>query len=119
MKAAPSPDTCGECEGLETRECLSTQTVHLSDYKPGEKGKIVQLCGNSDFRLRLMEMGFVKGTEVRVVKDAPLTDPVEFEIKGYHITLRRGEAAGILMGPPQNGNGKKLRRRRRRGHGPE
>ncbi len=117
MKHSPSPDVCGDCEGLRTRECLSTERVPLSTYKPGEKGTIVQLCGPPDFRLRLMEMGFVKGTEVRVVKDAPLTDPVEFAIKGYHITLRRDEAAEILMDPPSNGNGRKARHRGRKGHG--
>ena len=119
MKHSPSPDICGDCEGLETRECLSTETVPLSTYKPGEKGTIVQLCGAPDLRLRLMEMGFVKGTEIRVVKDAPLTDPVEFEVKGYHITLRRDEAADILMNRPSNGNGEKSRYRRRKGHGHE
>jgi Fe2+ transport system protein FeoA len=49
----------------------------------------------------MTEMGFVKGSEVKVVKYAPLTDPVEFVIKGYHVTLRRDEAAGILMNEPE------------------
>lgn len=49
----------------------------------------------------MMEMGFVKGTEVTVVKYAPLSDPIEFVIKGYHVTLRRAQAADILMTAPE------------------
>ncbi len=72
----------------------------LSDYKPGQKGKVVQVCGNPDFRRRMMEMGFVKGTEVSVVKYAPLNDPMELVLMGYHVSIRRGEAADILMNAP-------------------
>jgi Fe2+ transport system protein FeoA len=49
----------------------------------------------------MMEMGFVKGTEVQVVKSAPLFDPIEFVIRGYHVSLRRDEAAEILMDQPE------------------
>ncbi len=49
----------------------------------------------------MMEMGFVKGTEVGVVKFAPLSDPMELVIKGYHVSLRRDQAADILMDAPQ------------------
>jgi Fe2+ transport system protein FeoA len=48
----------------------------------------------------MMEMGMVRGAEVKVVKYAPLTDPIEFVIKGYHLTLRRLDAEGILMDAP-------------------
>jgi Fe2+ transport system protein FeoA len=71
--------------------------VKLSNLKPGQKGTIAQVCGNPDFRLRMMEMGFTKGTEVMVVKYAPLSDPVEFVIKGYHLTLRKDQASDILI----------------------
>lgn len=104
IKQAPSPENCGECDAFQARDCLSTETVRLSDYGPGDMGLVVQVCGSPDFRLRLMEMGFVKGAQIKVVKYAPLTDPVELEIKGYHVSLRREEAAGILMNPPENGN---------------
>jgi Fe2+ transport system protein FeoA len=82
---------------------LTQDSVRLSAYKPGEHGTIVRICGNPEFRLRLMEMGFVRGAEIRVVKFAPLTDPMELEIKGYHVSLRRGEASDVLMTPPVNG----------------
>lgn len=93
----PSEDLCGGCPSLETMDCKGDNVVKLSTFKPGQKGTIVQVCGNPDFRLRMMEMGFVRGTEVEVVKYAPLSDPIEFVIKGYHITLRKEQAADILM----------------------
>lgn len=96
-----SPDTseemCGGCPGLNRSKCIYDDAVRLSDFRPGECGSIVQVCGNPDFRLRMMEMGFVRGAQVQVIKYAPLTDPIEFVIKGYHVSLRRTEAADILM----------------------
>ncbi len=71
--------------------------TRLEDLRTGEIGKIVKIVGNGPFRLRLMEMGFVPGTEVRVIRYAPLKDPVEYEVKGYHVSLRHEEAANILV----------------------
>lgn len=102
VPAGPDPqETCEGCPGVNKTTCLYGDAVRLSDYRPGERGVIVQVCGNPDFRLRMMEMGFVKGAEIAVIKYAPLTDPVEFAIKGYHVSLRRSEAAEILMRRPQ------------------
>jgi ferrous iron transport protein A len=92
---------CKECPELERKVCLAKHTRRLSDLKPGQRGAIVQVCGNPEFRLRMMEMGFIKGTEIQVVKYAPLSDPIEFVIKGYHVTLRREQAADILMEGPE------------------
>jgi len=97
----PSPDTCGDCDAMEAGTCLAHETAKLSEYRPGDKGSIVQVCGNPEFRLRLMEMGFVKGTVVKVIKFAPLTDPIELVVKGYHLTLRKSEAADVLMTNPE------------------
>ncbi len=92
---------CLDCPELQDNECHAQRVITLSDYKPGQKGKIVQVCGNPDFRRRMMEMGFVKGTEVSVVKYAPLRDPMELSLMGYHVSIRRGEAADILMNIPE------------------
>jgi len=97
----PSQEQCGDCESLETKECIDPGIARLSDYKPGETGTVIQVCGSPDFRLRLLEMGFVKGSQVKVIKYAPLTDPMELVIKGYHLTLRRDEAADVLMDQPK------------------
>lgn len=95
-----SAETCGDCEALETGTCPANRTARLTDYRPGDTGSIVQVCGAPEFRLRLMEMGFVKGAQVKVIKFAPLTDPIELVIKGYHLTLRKSEAADVLMTNP-------------------
>ena len=75
----------------------------LADYRKGDTGTIVRIEGQPHFRKRIMEMGFIKGTQVQVVKHAPLADPVELLIKGYHLTLRKVQAASIVMSePPSN-----------------
>jgi len=100
MSPVASPDICADCPEFSEIDCRADASVKLSEYRPGEKGKIRQICGRPDFRLRMMEMGFIKGTEVKVVKYAPLNDPMEFVIRGYHITLRKAQAADILMFEP-------------------
>lgn len=69
--------------------------MKLSDLKTGERGIIVKVSGHGSFRKRITEMGFIKGKEVKVVLNAPLRDPIEYEIIGYKISLRRDEADEI------------------------
>jgi ferrous iron transport protein B len=69
--------------------------LHLSDVKTGEEAIITKVVGHGAFRKRITEMGFVKGKKVKVIKNAPLQDPVEYEIMNYRISLRRTEAAMI------------------------
>src|SRR6056297_1028084 len=66
--------------------------MRLSDLKNGEKGVIVKVLGHSGFRRRVSEMGFVRGKEIKVIRKAPLKDPVEYEIMGYDVSLRNSEA---------------------------
>ncbi len=66
--------------------------MRLSDLKNGEKGVIVKVLGHSGFRRRISEMGFVRGKEIKVIRKAPLKDPVEYEIMGYDVSLRNSEA---------------------------
>ena len=67
----------------------------LADLATGEKAVIVRVNGHGSFRKRLIEMGFIQGKEVRVVLNAPLKDPIEYEIIGYKVSLRREEARQI------------------------
>ena len=64
----------------------------LYDLVEGEEGIILKIKGRGQFRQRLSEMGFVIGKKVSVIKKAPLRDPVEYRIMGYHISLRNSEA---------------------------
>ncbi|MEG1579982.1 MAG: ferrous iron transport protein B [Bacteroidaceae bacterium] len=67
--------------------------MRLSELNTGEKGVIVRVAGHGGFRKRIVEMGFIRGKTVEVVLNAPLKDPIEYEIIGYKISLRRAEAA--------------------------
>ena len=69
--------------------------MRLSELKTGERGVIVKVNGHGGFRKRIIEMGFVRGNKVKVILNAPLRDPIEYEIIGYKISLRREEAAKI------------------------
>jgi ferrous iron transport protein B len=64
----------------------------LYDLYEGEEGIILKIKGRGQFRQRLMEMGFITGKKVSVVRKAPLRDPVEYKIMGYHVSLRNSEA---------------------------
>ncbi len=67
--------------------------MKLSDLHNGDKGVIVKVRGHGAFRKRITEMGFVRGKEVVVIKNAPLRDPIEYGIMGYHVSLRKSEAS--------------------------
>ena len=67
----------------------------LSELKTGESGIIARVNGHGGFRKRLIEMGFIQGKTVTVVLNAPLKDPIEYEIIGYKVSLRRDEARQI------------------------
>ena len=69
--------------------------MKLSELKTGERGVIVKVNGHGGFRKRIKEMGFVKGNKVKVILNAPLRDPIEYEIIGYKISLRREQANQI------------------------
>ena len=69
--------------------------MKLSELKTGERGVIVKVNGHGGFRKRIKEMGFVKGNKVKVILNAPLRDPIEYEIIGYKISLRRSLADKI------------------------
>ena len=71
----------------------------LADVKTGEYGVIVRITGHGSFRHRLMEMGFVRGEKVKVIRNAPLRDPIEYEIMGGHVSLRRIEAQRVEVVP--------------------
>ncbi len=77
----------------------------LSGLSSGESGVITRVRGQGAFRKRITEMGFVKGKKVKVIKNAPLQDPIEYEVMGYNVSLRRNEAKLIEI-IPVNGHEK-------------
>jgi len=69
--------------------------MRLSDLKQGQKATIARVGGSGLLRRRILEMGIIKGAEIYVEKYAPLKDPMELIVKGYHISLRVEEASQI------------------------
>jgi ferrous iron transport protein A len=71
--------------------------VTLDKTPLGSTVRIVSLEGSDSVSLRLMEMGIVPGSAVRVVKFAPLGDPIQICVRDYHLALRRQEARAITV----------------------
>lgn len=67
----------------------------LDELKPGDKARIIEIRGDDEAADRLMEMGLVEETELKIVKFAPLGDPIEIALRGYHLTLRKVEAKNV------------------------
>ena len=66
--------------------------MKLSELKTGQSGVIVKVMGHGGFRKRIVEMGFIRGTKVDVLLNAPLQDPVKYRLMGYEVSLRHDEA---------------------------
>jgi len=88
---------------MTTEQVLSP--VPLSELKTHQSGVIVRVAGHGSFRKRITEMGFVRGKCVSVIRNAPMQDPVEYEVMGYRIALRRSEARLIEVSVAGDGVG--------------
>lgn len=69
----------------------------LNELGKGEKGKIVKIGGGGAIHRRLLDMGLVSGSDIEMQRVAPLGDPIEIKVKGYNLSLRKEEAAGIQI----------------------
>ncbi|WP_370572942.1 ferrous iron transport protein A [Methanomethylovorans sp.] len=69
----------------------------LNNLQPGEKARIIKVLAKSTVRRKLMDMGLVPGSEIEVIRTAPLGDPIEFRIKGYSLSIRKQEAVNIVV----------------------
>ena len=71
----------------------------LSQCREGDQILIHRVAGGGPIHRRLLEMGLTPGTPMRIIKYAPLKDPLECEVKGYHVALRVAEAQMIVVAP--------------------
>ncbi len=71
----------------------------LANMQIGQCARVRQLSAESSVRHRLMEMGLVRGSRVKVVRFAPMGDPIDIEVRGYHLSLRKSEAQCIEVEP--------------------
>jgi len=69
----------------------------LASIKVGASAAVAQIEGADDIAMRLMEMGLTPGVDVQVISTAPLGDPIEVEVRGYRLSLRRSEAARVKV----------------------
>ena len=74
---------------------MSAET--LAELKAGERARVKGFTLASEIRQRLMEMGLTKGAECELLRFAPMGDPIEVKVRGYHLSLRVAEAKGILV----------------------
>ncbi|HET9589001.1 MAG TPA: FeoA family protein [Anaerolineales bacterium] len=72
-----------------------TDPIKLHLLEPGQRAIITRVGGTGALRRRFIEMGILKGETILIERSAPLGDPVEYLIKGYHLALRKEEAAHI------------------------
>lgn len=78
---------------------MSAEIQALTSLNIGARGTVTEIKVAASSRPRLMEMGLLTGTTVELVRFAPLGDPVEIKVRGYHLTLRRHEAEQIFVRP--------------------
>jgi len=85
----------------------------LDKMVPGESGRIVRIHGRGPIRRRLVDMGLTHGAVVDMVKTSPLGDPVEYRLRGYHLSLRKSEARTIEVELLESVRPRRERRHRR------
>ncbi len=79
----------------------SNQLNLLAELPVGSRGRVRSIVGDDELSVRLLEMGLTPGVEVAVVGTAPLGDPLELELRGYRLSLRRSEAARVELEPSE------------------
>jgi len=101
-----------------------TTVLHLDDLQPGERAMVLSVGGEGTIRRRLLDLGFVRGTIIEVVRRAPMWDPIEYRLRGFNLSLRAREAhlvevrrLPIAPFPPVPSRGRGGRRRGRGRHG--
>jgi len=75
----------------------SVSACSLNKLGVGCQGQVMSVGGDPDIRRRLLEMGFCNGATVEVVRRAPLGDPIEFRLRGYHLSLRSDQASHVRI----------------------
>ena len=78
-------------------ECTQEPIITLNQVKVGDLVEVIKMGAKGDIRFRLLDMGLVKGVKVKVIRVAPLGDPIEILINGFNLSLRIEEAKGIFV----------------------
>ena len=85
------------CDLAGCDHCGSPQTCSLNKLGIGCCGHVTAVGGDAELRRRLLEMGFCNGAKVEVIRRAPMGDPIEFRLRGYHLSLRDEQARHVSV----------------------
>jgi ferrous iron transport protein A len=88
-----------DCPNPNCPRCEDPLACPLHRLGVGRCGRVVGVGGDADLRRRLLEMGFCCGTDVQVIRRAPLGDPIEFRLRGYYLSLRAEQARNVIVLP--------------------
>ena len=69
----------------------------LDSVPVGTECTVKQIGGKGKIRTRILDMGLTRGTQVKVIRVAPFGDPIEFEVRGYNLSLRKEEARQVMV----------------------
>lgn len=88
-----------QCAPVGRVDSASHKTIQLNGLRVGQSGRVVSISCERDLKRRLLEMGFCNGARVEVIRRAPLGDPIEYRLRGYHLSLRAEQASCIRIQP--------------------
>ena len=88
-----------QCAPVSRVGTSSHKAIALNDLPVGRSGRVVGVLAERDLKRRLLEMGFCNNALVEVVRKAPLGDPIEYRLRGYHLSLRAQQAHCISVQP--------------------
>lgn len=72
--------------------------ITLNQLHPGESGTVEKLITTEpQLRMRLLELGLLKGTQIEIIRYAPLGDPIEIKVRGYRLSIRKTEAESVII----------------------
>jgi Fe2+ transport system protein FeoA len=83
------------CKSNACQSCDSPEVCTLNKLGIGCRGNVFAVGGDAELKRRLLEMGFCNGASVEVIRRAPLGDPIEFRLRGYHLSLRDEQARHV------------------------
>ncbi len=85
------------CKNCAFANKIQDNIKRLSDLNVGDEADVISVAGNDELRIKIMEMGVTSNTKVKIIKKAPLNDPIAISIRGYDLTLRKNEADVVLV----------------------
>ncbi|MBN2382308.1 DtxR family transcriptional regulator [bacterium] len=97
LEGVPASASTAEITERVRQICLDREEESLLDLQPGERAVVKRILAKSAIRQRLVDMGFLPNVVITMERVAPLGDPIEVKIKGFHVSLRNEEAARILI----------------------